>query len=99
MTRAEVHASAAAELKLVVATRGSVAAVERGMRQGWVFWYVGSPVVVVDGPGRRRRRFVFSKEAAAAGGKGRFVECRVVGRSGGERDPWPTDGLPDDDGR
>jgi hypothetical protein len=46
VTRAEVHATAAAELKVVVAKEGSVAAVERGMRQGWVFWYVGSPVSV-----------------------------------------------------
>lgn len=34
MTRAEVHAAAAAELKVSIATQGSVAAVERGMRQG-----------------------------------------------------------------
>jgi hypothetical protein len=27
---------------------GSVAAVERGMRQGWVFQYAGSPVAPSD---------------------------------------------------
>ena len=49
MTRAQVHADAAVDLKVVVAPRGSVAAVERGMRQGWAFWYVGSPVAFSGG--------------------------------------------------
>lgn len=35
---------------LTIAVAGSVAAVERGMRQGWVFRYVGSPVAPSDEP-------------------------------------------------
>ena len=33
---------------LTIAVAGSVAAVERGMRQGWVFQYAGSPVAPSD---------------------------------------------------
>jgi hypothetical protein len=88
MTRAEVHAKAATELNVVVATEGTVAAVERGMRQGWVFWYVGSPVMVAADtfPLPSLRPFVFSAESHDAG-EGRFVRC--------DKKEWTVDGLPD----
>ena len=45
----------------VVAVEGSAAAVERGMRRGWVFWYAGSPVVRFPDA----KPFVFDAESAA----------------------------------
>ena len=45
----------------VVAVEGSAAAVERGMRRGWVFWYAGSPVVRFSDA----KPFVFDAESAA----------------------------------
>ena len=45
----------------VVAVEGSAAAVERGMRRGWVFWYAGSPVVRFSDA----KPFVFDAKAAA----------------------------------
>ena len=67
MRRADVHAAASAEMRVVVAKEGSVAAAERGMRRGWMFRYVGSPVRRADGveftyvaaeEGERRGRWV-----------------------------------------
>ena len=45
----------------VVAVEGSAAAVERGMRRGWVFWYAGSPAVRFSDA----KPFVFDAESAA----------------------------------
>ena len=41
----EREAALVSTSRRVVAVEGSAAAVERGMRRGWVFWYAGSPVV------------------------------------------------------
>ena len=70
------------------------------MRQGWVFWYVGSPVMSADEEDeRRRRQFVFSAAAAAAGKGVKFIECTVGEGADARHDErsWPRDGLPDDD--
>ena len=49
MRRSDVHAAASAEMRVVVAEKGSVAAAARGERRGWMFRYVGSPVRRADG--------------------------------------------------
>ena len=67
MRRSDVHAAASAEMRVVVAEKGSVAAAARGERRGWMFRYVGSPVRRADGvectyvaadEGERRGRWV-----------------------------------------
>ena len=40
-----VRAEAAAELGLVLAPRDTPDAAVRGLREGWIHWYVGAPIV------------------------------------------------------
>jgi hypothetical protein len=66
--RGDVRAAAAKALRLHLVREGTPEAVARGTRRGWVFWYVGSPVVV------GRRRFVFDPRRFASDGGERFAE-------------------------
>jgi hypothetical protein len=63
----DVRAAAAKALRLDLVREGTPEAVARGTRRGWVFWYVGSPVVVGT------RRFVFDPRRLASDGE-RFAE-------------------------
>ena len=63
----DVRAAAAKALRLDLVREGTPEAVARGTRRGWVFWYVGSPVVVGT------RRFVFDPRRFASDGE-RFAE-------------------------
>ena len=56
----DVRAAAAKALRLDLVREGTPEAVARGTRRGWVFWYVGSPVVVGT------RRFVFDPRRFAS---------------------------------
>ena len=104
MTRAEVHASARVEMRMEVVQSGSTRAVDRGMRRGWTFAYVGSPVRTRGGSITNNadliRVFTPSEvvtdpavltEEAGSHRKGRYewVPASVAD----ERD-WPTVGLP-----
>ena len=104
MTRAEVHASARAEMRMEVVQSGSTRAVDRGMRRGWTFAYVGSPVRTRGGSITNNadliRVFTPSKvvtdpavltEEAGSHRKGRY---EWVPASVADEREWPTVGLP-----
>ena len=65
LTLAEVRDAAAAELNLVLLPRDAPPEKLRGLREGWVHWYVGDPV---RHPDDKSRLFNFDEAA------GRFVE-------------------------
>ena len=104
MTRAEVHASARAEMRMEVVQSGSTRAVDRGMRRGWTFAYVGSPVRTRGGSITNNadliRVFTPSEvvtdpaaltEEAGSHRKGRY---EWVPASVADEREWPTVGLP-----
>ena len=103
MTRAEVHASARAEMRMEVVQSGSTRAVDRGLRRGWTFVYVGSPVRTRGGSitdDDLSRVFTPSKavtdpavltEDAGSHRKGRY---EWVPASVADEREWPTVGLP-----
>ena len=104
MTRAEVHASARAEMRMEVVQSGSTRAVDRGMRRGWTFAYVGSPVRTRGGSNDTNadliRVFTPSEavtdpaaltEEAGSHRKGRY---EWVPASVADEREWPTVGLP-----
>ena len=104
MTRAEVHASARAEMRMEVVQSGSTRAVDRGMRRGWTFAYVGSPVRTRGGSNDTNadliRVFTPSQvvtdpavltEEAGSHRKGRY---EWVPASVADEREWPTVGLP-----
>ena len=102
MTRAEVHHVASREMRCTIAFAGSRKAVDRGMRRGWTFAYVGSPVRILDGsrttdfcrvfaPSKAVRDPAELTETADAHRKGRYERVR---RAEAEAREWPRDGLP-----
>ena len=104
MTRAEVHASARAEMRMEVVQSGSTRAVDRGMRRGWTFAYVGSPVQTRGGSNDTNadliRVFTPSEavtdpavltEEAGSHRKGRY---EWVPASVADEREWPSVGLP-----
>ena len=102
MTRAEVHHVASREMRCEVVLAGSQKAVDRGMRRGWTFAYVGSPVRIPDGsndtdfcrvfvPSRAVRDPAELTDEADAHPKGRYERVRRAAAAARE---WPRDGLP-----
>ena len=103
MTRAEGHASGRAEMRVEVVQSGSTRAVDRGLRRGWTFVYVGSPVRTRGGSitdDDLSRVFTPSKavtdpavltEDAGSHRKGRY---EWVPASVADEREWPTVGLP-----
>lgn len=66
-TLATARFAAAAELGLVLVPRDTPPERLRGLREGWVYWYAGSPVVHPE----TGRKFLFEPE------RGRFVESSI----------------------
>lgn len=104
MTRAEVHHVASREMRCEIAFAGSRKAVDRGMRRGWTFAYVGSPVQIPSGsndtstdfcrvfaPSKAVRDPAELTDEADAHPKGRYERVRRVEAEARE---WPRDGLP-----
>ena len=102
MTRAEVHHVASREMRCEVVLAGSRKAVDRGMRRGWTFAYVGSPVRIPNGsndtdfcrvfvPSRAVRDPAELTDEADAHPKGRYERVRRAAAAARE---WPRDGLP-----
>ena len=102
MTRAEVHHVASREMRCTIAFAGSRKAVDRGMRRGWTFAYVGSPVQIPSGssdadfcrvfaPSKAVRDPAELTDEADAHPKGRYERVRRVEAEARE---WPRDGLP-----